>query len=237
MTERIRANDKSKSSRRYRHMARLESLDLPVSHGRLEALLRLPDADVPPPMAAVVCHPHPLYGGTMHNKVVFRVAQALGEAGMPVLRFNFRGVGRSTGTYAEGRGEADDVRAALDWLARRFPDVPLCLAGFSFGSAVGLPVGCADGRVRQIIGVGVPVRLMDVDALRECTKPKLIVQGELDEYGPREPLEHWFERLPDPKSLEIVPGSDHFFTAHQQQLSDAVSRYLRSGASALDTRP
>lgn len=214
-------------------MARLESVEIPAPHGRLEALLRLPDSDATPQMAAVVCHPHPLYGGTMHNKVVFRIAQALGAAGLPVLRFNFRGVGRSTGSYDDRRGESDDVRVALDWLAARFPHVPLCLAGFSFGSAVGLPVGCADERVRQIIGAGVPVRSLRIDTLAGCEKHKLIVQGEQDEYGPRDALLQWFEQLPDPKTVEIIPGSDHFFTEYQTELYAAVERYMRSGMSAL----
>ena len=205
----------------------------------LEGLLRLPDADaLGPHMIALVCHPHPLGGGTMHNKVVFRVAQALGQLGIPALRFNFRGVGRSTGTYDAGRGERDDVRDALDYLVNRFSefrDIPVCLAGFSFGSAVGLPVGCADPRVRQLIGVGVPVSLVGVDALAGCDKHKLIVQGDNDEYGPIAEVRAWFARIPEPKSLTIVPGSDHFFTAYQPQLQEAVIDYFRRGESALGT--
>jgi uncharacterized protein len=218
-------------------MAQLQAVEIAAPHGMLEGLLRLPDADAPAPrMIALVCHPHPLGGGTMHNKVVFRVAQALGELGMPTLRFNFRGVGRSTGIHDAGRGERDDVRAALDYLVRRFsgfPDTPVCLAGFSFGSAVGLPVGCADSRVRQLIGVGVPVSLMGVTALDGCTKHKLIVQGELDEYGPLAEVKEWFARIPEPKRLMVVPGADHFFTAYQTELHDAVLDYFHSGASSL----
>jgi len=215
-------------------MAQLQAVEIPVAHGMLEGLLRAPDAgDAPPRMAALVCHPHPLGGGTMHNKVVFRVAQALGELGMPALRFNFRGVGRSTGSYDEGRGEADDVRVALDELARRYPGVPLCLAGFSFGSWVGLPIGCEDARVTQLVGVGVPVRLLRVDALAGCAKPKLIVQGERDQYGPIGELREWFARLAEPKALAAIPGADHFFTEQQQELRAAIDAYFRSGASAL----
>jgi len=215
-------------------MAQLQAVEIPAAHGTLEGLLRAPDAgDAPPRMAALVCHPHPLGGGTMHNKVVFRVAQALGELGMPALRFNFRGVGRSTGSYDEGRGEADDVRAALDELARRYPGVPLCLAGFSFGSWVGLPIGCEDTRVTQLVGVGVPVRLLRVEALTTCAKPKLIVQGELDQYGPSGELREWFARLAEPKALAVIPGADHFFTEQQHELRAAIDAYFRSGASAL----
>jgi alpha/beta superfamily hydrolase len=209
-------------------MAQLQAMDIPAAHGLLEGLLRLPDDVESARMAALVCHPHPQFGGTMHNKVVFRVAQALGELGMPVLRFNFRGVGRSTGQFDEGRGEADDVRAALDALSRRFPDLPLCLAGFSFGAWVSLPVGCADERVRQIVGVGVPVALLAADVLAGCGKPKLVVQGELDQYGPLPKLREWFARLPEPKALTVVPGADHFFTEQQGELRDAVLFYFRS---------
>lgn len=215
-------------------MAQLQAIDIPVAHGTLEGLLRAPDVgDTPPRMAALVCHPHPLGGGTMHNKVVFRVAQALGELGMPALRFNFRGVGRSTGSYDEGRGEADDVRVALDELARRYPGVPLCLAGFSFGSWVGLPIGCEVVRVTQLVGVGVPVRLLRVDVLAGCAKPKLIVQGERDQYGPIGELREWFARLAEPKALAAIPGADHFFTEQQQELRAAIDAYFRSGASVL----
>jgi alpha/beta superfamily hydrolase len=218
-------------------MAQLQAVEIPAPHGMLEGLLRLPDANAPVPrMIALICHPHPLGGGTMHNKVVFRVAQALGKLGIPSLRFNFRGVGRSTGSYDAGRGEQDDVCAALDYLVSRFsesPDISVCLAGFSFGSAVGLPVGCADPRVRQLIGVGVPVSLMGVNTLDSCAKHKLIVQGEHDEYGPLAEVRAWFAHIPEPKHLTIVPGADHFFTDYQMELHDAVIDYFQSGASVL----
>lgn len=215
-------------------MAQLLAVDIPAPHGILDGLLRLPDApaggpEAPAPsMAAVVCHPHPQFGGTMHNKVVFRVAQALVDLGLPTLRFNFRGVGRSTGEYAEGAGEADDVRAALDALAARYPGVALLLAGFSFGAWVGLPVGCADPRVTHLVGVGAPVSLLGADALEGCAKPKLIVQGSLDQYGPQSALETWFARIPEPKRLAIVQGSDHFFTHYQTELYEAVVAGVRA---------
>jgi uncharacterized protein len=212
-------------------MAQLQAMEIAAPHGLLEGLLRLPDGETEPRMAALVCHPHPRFGGTMHTKVVFRVAQALGELGMPALRFNFRGVGRSTGRYDEGRGEADDVRAALDALSGRFPGLPLCLAGFSFGAWVGLPVGCGDARVRQIVGVGVPVSLLGGDPLAGCEKPKLIVQGEFDQYGPRDALRAWFARIPQPKALTVVPGADHFFTEQAAELRDAILAYFRAGVA------
>ncbi|HEU5348811.1 MAG TPA: alpha/beta family hydrolase [Ktedonobacterales bacterium] len=214
-------------------MARLLTIEIPVSHGALEGLLRLPDDETTQPqMAAVVCHPHPAHGGTMHNKVVFRVAQALGDLGIPALRFNFRGVGRSTGFYDNGNGEREDVRAALDEIARRFPGVPICLAGFSFGTWVGLPVGCADSRVRQLIGVGVPTSLLTTDALAGCHKPKLIIQGENDQYGPQSSLRPWYDALPEPKSLTVVPRANHFLAGHESELQAAILAYFRSGVSA-----
>jgi uncharacterized protein len=217
----------------------LLQVEIPAPHGILEGLLRQPDpvavdpSDLPATtgrraMAALVCHPHPIGGGTMHNKVVFRIAQALGDVGMPVLRFNFRGVGRSTGYYDEGIGEADDVRTALDYLESRYPDVPICLAGFSFGAWVGLPVGCADARVRQLVGVGVPVRLLQVSSLAHCSNPKLIVQGDHDQYGPLDALMPWYRALAEPKHLSIIDSADHFFTHQQTELHDAIANYFRS---------
>ncbi len=208
-------------------MAQLKHVKIPAPHGRLEGLLRLPDEETMPPMAAVVCHPHPLYGGTMHNKTVFRLAQALNEVGMPALRFNFRGVGSSTGSYDEGRGEQEDIRAALDYMQEQFPYLPLCVAGFSFGSWTGLQVGCADDRVRQLVGVGVPVSTFPAANLASCAKPKLIVQGEFDQYGPQAELLAWFASLPEPKHLEVVAGADHFLTDHLDELVQAVVRYFR----------
>lgn len=215
-------------------MPRLLTVEIPVSHGALEGLLRLPgDEATQPPMVGVVCHPHPAHGGTMHTKVVFRIAQTLGELGFPALRFNFRGIGRSSGAYDKGVGERDDVRAALDEIARRYPGVPICLAGFSFGTWVGLPIGCADSRVRQLIGVGVPTSLLTTDALADCAKPKLIAQGGEDQYGPQSSLLPWYDALPQPKALAIISQTDHFFTGREQELQAAILSYFRSGASAL----
>jgi alpha/beta superfamily hydrolase len=218
-------------------MPQLQSVEIPAPHGMLEGLLRMPDshstASGLPRMAAVICHPHPLYGGTMHTKAVFRIAQALVDLGFPTLRFNFRGVGRSTGRYESGRGEREDVRAALDYLAGAFPGVPLALGGFSFGSWVALPVGCADARVIQLIGAGVPLASLPIDALAACAKHKLIVQGERDEYGPKDELVRWFAGVAEPKDLRIIDGADHFFTDRQAELVQAVTSYFQEGCSAL----
>jgi uncharacterized protein len=207
-------------------MPHLESIDISATHGILEGLLRTDDEQAGPRYAAVVCHPHPLGGGTMHNKVVVAITRALNMSGIPVLRFNFRGVGRSTGSYDDGRGETEDVRTALDWMAARYPDHPLLLAGFSFGSWVGLPVGETDPRVTRMIGVGVPVRMLDMSALMTSRKPKLIVQGSNDEYGSQADIEAWFAALPEPKSLRIIPGATHFFHEQLDQLEGAIVEWI-----------
>jgi alpha/beta superfamily hydrolase len=193
--------------------------------GRLEALLwTVPVAD--PSLAAVVCHPHPLFGGTMHNKVVYQAAKALHLRAIPVLRFNFRGAGQSEGEHDRGIGEQDDVRAALDYLAREFPRTPILLAGFSFGSVVGLRVGCADQRVSDLIGLGIPVDRSDLTYLRDCAKPKLLIQGGSDQFGSRANVEALYTTLPEPKRLVIVEGAEHFFAGQLEKVRSAIDAWL-----------
>jgi alpha/beta superfamily hydrolase len=201
------------------------SLFLAGPQGRLEALLWTSPA-AEPPLVAVVCHPHPLFGGTMHNKVVFQVAKALHQFGIPVLRFNFRGVGLSEGVHDKGRGEQDDVRAALDYLAAEFPRRPILAAGFSFGSLVGLRVGCEDARVAELIGLGLPANNSNFGFLRACPKLKLIVQGGNDKFGSRENLESVFATFSEPKRLVIVEGADHFFTGQLEKVGAAIGGWL-----------
>jgi hypothetical protein len=201
------------------------SFFLPGPAGRLEAMLwTSPRAE--PPMAAVVCHPHPLFGGTMHNKVVFQTAKTLQSLGLPVLRFNFRGAGLSEGEHDKGRGEREDVRAALDFLAAEFSGAPILLAGFSFGAWVGLHAGCADARVTELVGLGIPVNNSDLSYLRECAKPKLFLQGARDEFGSREKVEALFGSLPEPKRLVFVPGADHFFAGKLSHVDAALRAWL-----------
>ena len=201
------------------------SLFLAGPAGRLEALLwTSPIAEHP--FVAVVCHPHPLYAGTMHNKVVFQTAKALHTRGATVLRFNFRGVEQSEGEHDRGVGEQDDVRAAIDYLATEFPASPMLLAGFSFGSSVGLRVGCRDDRVKRLIGLGLPVDNVDMSFLRACAKPKLIIQGGNDQYGSRATLESLFATLPEPKQLAIVEGADHFFAGQLEKVAAAIDAWL-----------
>jgi alpha/beta superfamily hydrolase len=204
------------------------SLFLAGPAGRLEALLwTSPESD--PKFVAVVCHPHPLHGGTMHNKVVFQTAKALHQRGATVLRFNFRGVEHSEGVHDRGRGEQDDVRAAIDYLAAEFPGRPILLAGFSFGSSVGLRVGCGDARVTQLIGLGLPVDNIDMSFLRACEKPKLIIQGGNDQFGARANVEALVATLAGPKRLVIVEGADHFFTGQLDQVAAAIDAWLDVG--------
>jgi alpha/beta superfamily hydrolase len=190
--------------------------------GKLEAVLWTPQAAAPPSAAAMVCHPHPLFGGTLHNKVVYQAAKALDGLGMAVLRFNFRGAGLSQGSHDHGRGEREDVRAALDFLAAEFPDTPLWLAGFSFGCWVGLRVGCADPRVVKLIGIGAPVNHSDFSYLQSCGKPKLFVQGSGDRFGDVRKLEALVHGLPGENRLVVVDGVDHFFSGKIAELGRAI---------------
>jgi uncharacterized protein len=201
------------------------SLFLEGPAGRLEALLWT-SAEPDPSFVAVVCHPHPLFGGTMHNKVVFQTAKALHQRGAAVLRFNFRGVEQSEGEHDRGLGEQDDVRAAIDYLDTEFPGRPILLAGFSFGSSVGLRVGCSDARVAQLIGLGLPVDNIDMSFLRECDKPKLIIQGGSDQFGARAGIEALFATLAEPKRLVVIEGADHFFTGKLDQVAAAIDAWL-----------
>lgn len=208
-------------------------MKIPVSHGHLEALLKEPDA--PPRGAAIVCHPHPLFGGTMHTKAVYRAAQALNEAGLVALRFNFRGVGSSTGSYDEGVGEQDDARAALAWLEQRYAQLPLIAGGFSFGSKVALTVGSDDARVVGLVGLGLPIdrdEAYDFGFLADAGKPTLVVQGENDEFGSGEGIAEVVAGLGSHVTLVRVPESDHYFTDRLDELRAAVRGYFESGPGA-----
>ena len=204
--------------------------------GRLEALLWSTSeegASSRPLRVAVVCHPHPLFGGTMHNKVVYQAAKTIHRFGLPVLRFNFRGVGLSQGTHDKGVGEVGDVQAAIDFLAQEYPGVPLLVAGFSFGSWVGLHAGCGDARVAELIGMGLPVGDLggrSFSYLDDCVKPKLLVSGEFDRFGPEAVLRATIERFApqarENTKVEIVAGGDHFFSGHLDELDRVIAEWL-----------
>jgi alpha/beta superfamily hydrolase len=195
--------------------------------GRLEAILWKPTGVSRPPLAALVCHPHPLFGGTMHNKVVYQTSKSLDALGLPVLRFNFRGAGLSAGAHDRGRGEMGDVRAALDFLATEFPNVPLLLAGFSFGSWVGLRVACEDQRVTLLMGLGIPVNNTDFSFLEKCGKPKLFVQGSDDEHGALDKVRALEPLFAGENRLVVVEGADHFFTGKLDELDRAVRAWVQ----------
>ena len=214
----------------------IKSLFLEGPAGRLEALLNAGAENAT--HAAVVCHPHPLFGGTLHNKVVFHTMKALNSFGFPVLRFNFRGAGLSQGEHDHGGGEVEDVRTALDWMDAEFHR-PLVFAGFSFGAAVGLRASYADERVKALIGVGTPVvaadseapRIYTFDFLRDCVKPKLFVSGARDQFGPRAKLEALVASLPEPKKLVLIEGADHFFEGRLRELREAIEGWVRDALS------
>jgi alpha/beta superfamily hydrolase len=198
-----------------------ESFDFQGPVGRLEAVLM--HAAAAPVAAAVVCHAHPLHGGMMHFKPVFRAAQALQSAGLAALRFNFRGVGRSAGVHDFGVGEQEDARAALFEMERRFPGLPLVLGGFSFGSSIALRVAARDPRVRAVFALGYPLAREDDRApLDAVAQPRLFVQGENDEFGAGEALRTLTASLPPPREIVVVSGSDHYFTGRLDALAAAI---------------
>ncbi len=164
----------------------------------------------------------------MHNKVVFKTAQVLQTLGLPALRFNFRGVGHSTGMYDEGRGEMDDVRYALEFLSHRYPGLPVVLAGFSFGAWVGLRVACNDDRVQAMIGLGTPARMFGLDFLDNCHKPKLFIHGTRDEQAPYDLASQWFDHVTAPKSLMIVEGADHFFQDRLDEVQAMITSFIQN---------
>ena len=203
-----------------------QSLFLQGPVGRLEAILWTPARPGTPPLAALVCHPHPLFGGTMHNKVVYNAAKTMDALGLPVLRFNFRGTGLSAGEHDKGRGEQDDAQAAVEFLSAQFPGIPLLAAGFSFGSFVALRVGCRDARVAELIGLGIPVNSTDFSFLQECPKPKLFAHGAEDQFGARKKVEEVVAALPGENRLVVVEHADHFFAGHLDEFNAAISTWL-----------
>jgi alpha/beta superfamily hydrolase len=216
------------------------NLFIPAPHGRLEAILKEPHGEGGGPRGvALVLHPHPLHGGTMHNKVVFRAARALNDARLVALRINFRGTGLSTGEHDHARGgEQEDARVALDYLAANYPGLPVTLAGFSFGARVGLEVGTYDPRVRDLVGIGAPVRMggrdYDFSFLRECRKPLLFVHGERDEFGDVEDLRALAREIPPEARVrvEVIPGAGHFFDEHLEDLRRVIAGWAEERARA-----
>ena len=208
--------------------AAIRSFFLDGPAGRLEALLNEGRSDAP--FSTLLCHPHPLGGGTMHNKVVYHAMKAFQSLGLPVLRFNFRGTELSEGEHDFGEGEQDDVHAALDWLQREF-GLPILFAGFSFGSYVGLRACCGDPRVIGLVALGIPThaegRDYDYDFLHECPQTKLFVSGTRDQYGPAATVEAAVARAREPKELVWISGADHFFASKLDDVRQAIRTWAQ----------
>jgi uncharacterized protein len=203
------------------------NLFIPVEHGRLEAILKEP-RNGSGQGVALVLHPHPLGGGTMHNKVVFRAAAALNDAGLATLRLNFRGVGQSTGVHDNGRGELDDVRAGIAYLAEKYPGQNITLCGFSFGAWVGLQIGVPDERVKNLVSIGTPVDKYDFTFIETCRKAILFVHGELDEFGDVQRLRALVDKLKKHTSVQltVIPEAGHFFEGHLDELKLAITNWI-----------
>jgi len=202
------------------------ALMIPARSVQLEAVLREPH-NLPLRGAVALCHPHPAYGGTMDNRVVFRAGKAAVAAGFAALRFNFRGVGNSTGSFNQGIGEKDDVACVIDWLGRKYPGTLLALIGFSFGAWVGLQVGCADPRIRAVVGLGLPLNFYDFDFLIENLKPALFIAGTQDEFCPHDRMQRLARRLPPTSRVHLIEGADHFFVRELDQVQSLVTNFFR----------
>ena len=211
-------------------VSRLQSISLPGPVGTLEGLLQECDAH-DHRLAAVVCHPHPLYGGTLHNKVVHRVASVLHGLGAAVLRFNFRGVGGSAGHFDRGQGELDDARAAFAYLCDRYPSARYWIAGFSFGSWVAARLAASEPGVERMLLVAPPVRTSSFEVLRTSAKPKLVVQGTRDDVCPLEALEAEYPTWAEPKELVRIPDASHFFDRQLGALAKAMDQALAGPAA------
>lgn len=201
---------------------RLESSFLRGPVGHLEILHETPDDNVRIERVAVICHPHPLYGGSMHSKIVFRLSRAARRANTAVIRFQFRGVGLSDGSYDEGRGEQDDLRAVLRHASESYPELPLIAAGFSFGSRIGLKVCCTGTSINRFLAVGTPVDYGDWGFLDHCTCPKFFLHATKDQYGSRKTMEAVFERAATPKKIVWIESINHFFDDALDALENAA---------------
>src|ERR1700687_1188599 len=195
-------------------------LDIPAPQGRLEGLLQQPSQPI---AAALVCHPHPQHGGTMHNHVTYRIAQAFKNGNAAALRFNFRGVGRSTGVYDQGQGELEDAKAALTFLSELFPGLPLYAAGFSFGCRVALQLASQEPAIKAVLGVGLAVRLFDFEFAKTINQPKALIQAERDEYGSLDEVNALVAQMSPPKKLFIVPGAAHLCTGQLKSFERVAS--------------
>jgi alpha/beta superfamily hydrolase len=203
-----------------------EHVTFQVGDIALEGLVSIPPS--PPAVAVVLCHPHPLYGGTMYNNIVAALAEAFQQAGMMTLRFNFRGAGKSGGTHGEGRAEVEDVQGAVSYVLGRQTVASVVIAGYSFGSMVGLKAGVADARVHTLIGVALPVGMRDASFLTAAQKPVLLISGDRDDISPLAALQELVAKLPDPKQLVTVAGADHFFAGREREVAQAALAFVQN---------
>jgi alpha/beta superfamily hydrolase len=181
-----------------------------------------------PSVGVVLCHPHPLYGGDMHNNVIVALSEAFQQAGMMTLRFNFRGVGHSGGAHGEGEAEVDDVRAAISFLLSRQTVPVVAVVGYSFGATVGLRAGASDNRVHTLVGVALPVGIRDVSFLLAAHKPVFLISGDRDDFSPLAALQALVAQLPDPKKLVTITGADHFFWGYESRVAQAAVGFLHT---------
>jgi len=200
--------------------------EIPGPAGRLECLVEEPGDPTNVRAAVVFGHPHPQYGGTMHTKVVYQAAKAFARIGCAVLRFNFRGAGRSDGTFTDGPGEMDDFRAGLDFMRGRYPQARMWAGGMSFGSWIGMNVGAADARVTTLVGIAMPVGHGDWEAVRRSTKPKFVIHGERDEICPLKEIREFYARAEEPKELAVIDAADHLFDGKVSEVADAIEDLL-----------
>jgi uncharacterized protein len=200
---------------------RSEMVFIPGPEGELEGIFSYVSKKVT--HLAVLCHPHPLYGGTMHNKVIYSMAMALNQIGYATVRFNFRGVGRSSGAFNHGIGEQRDVEAVLEHFTKLYPDAYTVIGGFSFGAKVGLLVASREERVSAVIGIGITVDVADFSFLYDYEKPKLILQGTNDQYGSVSSIQDWFKQLQEPKKLVQIEGAVHLFDGKLAELKNAIT--------------
>ncbi len=202
-----------------------ERISFEVKEARIEGLLSLDKESTKGGL--IICHPHPLFGGNMDNTVVIGIARIAAMWGFTSLRFNFRGVGESTGTFGGGTSERGDVKGAIDYLEEERKPPVILVAGYSFGAIAGLPVGVDDERIRGLIGVAPPLEMFEFGFLRECPKPKLFVCGDRDAICPPSKMEGFFETLSEPKWLRILPGIDHFTYDRKGLLEGAIGDFLK----------
>ena len=182
--------------------------------------------------AAVICHPHPQFGGSMNNNVVLGIETALSDADFTTLRFDFRGVGRSRGAFGGGEGEQDDVRRAVEFLASDAATGRIFVVGYSFGATVGLLAGMADSRIAALAGIAPPTAMDSFAFLSEMRKPMMLIAGSQDEFCAPDTLKQYIR--PESGKLEIVPGADHFFLGHEQRIGELVRDFFREAASKSD---